>query len=374
MVERPVHRAMVESINQIGHVDGHADHRRGGRGRARPWRRCGRSASTTRRAMPSPPPSRSSTGAHSCFHLARSCVLVPQAEGWLHDSSFEVEDPVHSESGRPALRAARRRGGEDGRHPAPRRVVPPAAEARRAYGRAAAGPRSGPPTSSCASAPARARARGLRHPAGGPARAPACPTTSAPPIPSSAPPRPPARPLRRVGDLRAGVRGAYLPDPGRPLAGRTPASPAASASRWTSPSASGPKRPSTARRSAQVTLASIGDGVIRTDNEGQIDYLNPVAETAHRLGRRRGARPAAHRSLPGHRRGHAAAARATRSTLPRRGDRWSSRRGTPCCSAPTAGVLGPRLGGADLRSRTARRWAPSWSSRTSPSCAAWSAR
>src|SRR4029077_17528295 len=29
---------------------------------------------------------------------------------------------------------------------------------------------------------------------------------------------------------------------------------------------------------AQVTLASIGDGVIRADAEGKIDYLNPVAE------------------------------------------------------------------------------------------------
>ncbi|MES1243618.1 MAG: EAL domain-containing protein [Acidobacteriota bacterium] len=32
------------------------------------------------------------------------------------------------------------------------------------------------------------------------------------------------------------------------------------------------------REKAQVTLASIGDGVIRTDANGRIDYLNPVAE------------------------------------------------------------------------------------------------
>ncbi|HEY4593654.1 MAG TPA: PAS domain-containing protein, partial [Thermoanaerobaculia bacterium] len=29
---------------------------------------------------------------------------------------------------------------------------------------------------------------------------------------------------------------------------------------------------------AQVTLASIGDGVLATDERGQVKYLNPVAE------------------------------------------------------------------------------------------------
>jgi len=33
------------------------------------------------------------------------------------------------------------------------------------------------------------------------------------------------------------------------------------------------------RERAQVTLSSIADGVITTDNEGRVDYLNPVAET-----------------------------------------------------------------------------------------------
>lgn len=32
------------------------------------------------------------------------------------------------------------------------------------------------------------------------------------------------------------------------------------------------------RERAEITLASIGDGVIRTDAEGRVDYLNPVAE------------------------------------------------------------------------------------------------
>lgn len=41
---------------------------------------------------------------------------------------------------------------------------------------------------------------------------------------------------------------------------------------------------------AEVTLASIGDGVIRTDSGGRIDYMNPAAErlTGHRLGASRG--------------------------------------------------------------------------------------
>ncbi len=87
---------------------------------------------------------------------------------------------------------------------------------------------------------------------------------------------------------------------------------------------------------AQVTLASIGDGVIRADAEGQIDYLNPVAErltgwTSERavgqpvievfrvvdeVTRAAGRRPAA--ALPGGGAGR-------RVARPRR-----------CCSAPTA--------------------------------------
>ena len=40
----------------------------------------------------------------------------------------------------------------------------------------------------------------------------------------------------------------------------------------------------------QITLASIGDGVITADADGRVNYLNPVAETAHRLDARRGGR------------------------------------------------------------------------------------
>ena len=37
------------------------------------------------------------------------------------------------------------------------------------------------------------------------------------------------------------------------------------------------------KESAQITLQSIGDGVITTDADSIIDYINPVAETADRL-------------------------------------------------------------------------------------------
>ena len=125
---------------------------------------------------------------------------------------------------------------------------------------------------------------------------------------------------------------------------------------------------------AQVTLASIGDGVVRADAERRIDYLNPVAErltgwtaeeaigrtvpevfqVVDEITRQPLADPVA-RCLeegrvvesPGH----------ARAGQPRR-----------------QGVLGARLGGADLRPLRAPRSAPSWCSRTSPSSAAWSAR
>ena len=46
------------------------------------------------------------------------------------------------------------------------------------------------------------------------------------------------------------------------------------------------------RDRAHVTLESIGDAVITTDERGRIDYLNPVAESLTGLPTRRGARQA----------------------------------------------------------------------------------
>ena len=86
---------------------------------------------------------------------------------------------------------------------------------------------------------------------------------------------------------------------------------------------------------AQVTLASIGDGVVRTDAEGRVDYLNPVAESSPATPpRRRAAGP--HRDLPGGRRGAPASRAPTRSSAACARGRWSCSPATAACCAATA--------------------------------------
>ncbi len=70
---------------------------------------------------------------------------------------------------------------------------------------------------------------------------------------------------------------------------------------------------------AQVTLASIGDGVIRTDAAGLDRLPEPGGRAAHRLDRRRGLRPAGDPDLQGGRRGHRQTAARPGRALPRRG-------------------------------------------------------
>ena len=125
---------------------------------------------------------------------------------------------------------------------------------------------------------------------------------------------------------------------------------------------------------AQVTLASIGDGVIRTDAAGVVDYLNPVAErlTGWELAEACGL-PVT-RDLQRRRREQRQAAAQRRRALPRRGAGHRAHRLLHAGAARRPGVRHPRFRGA--RSRTARGAPPaaSWCSRTSPSSAAWSAR
>ncbi len=127
---------------------------------------------------------------------------------------------------------------------------------------------------------------------------------------------------------------------------------------------------------AQVTLASIGDGVIRTDAGGRVDYLNPVAErlTGWSLAEACG-QPGRATSSTSSTSDHRPAAARTRSSAACAKARRSSRRATASwCARDGARVRGARLGGADPRPRRPDGRARCWSSRTSPSSAAWSAR
>ena len=148
-------------------------------------------------------------------------------------------------------------------------------------------------------------------------------------------PRPPARARRRVGELRARLGGAHLPDPRRAAARRSTGEIIGCVGIAVDITERKHAEEALYREKerAQVTLASIGDGVIRTDAEGQIDYLNPVAErltgwTAEEAIGRTGPR-----GLPGGRRDHPPAA--GRSGRPLPGGEAGGRVPRPrrCCSA-----------------------------------------
>ena len=126
---------------------------------------------------------------------------------------------------------------------------------------------------------------------------------------------------------------------------------------------------------AQVTLASIGDGVIRTDADGRVDYLNPVAERLTGWPATRRAAAPLDEIYQVVDEEHPASRSEPAGALPARepaGD--AARAAAPAARRDGSEFVDPRLGGADPRPPTADRSAPSWSSRTSPSCAAWSAR
>ncbi len=204
--------------------------------------------------------------------------------------------------------------------------------------------------------------------------APASSTTTAPGTPRPSAIRAHRWPSQASPSASSSMGGADLPDPGRAPARRPGGSPAASASPSTPPSATG--------RGGPPPREGARPGDPRLDRRRRHPHRRrrphrlhePGGREAHRLGHRERPRPAGLRGLPDHRRGDAEAPVRPGQALPG----GEAGRRVPRARAPhllrRQGVLRPRLGGAHPRPRRRRLSAPSWSSRTSPSSAAWSAR
>ena len=127
---------------------------------------------------------------------------------------------------------------------------------------------------------------------------------------------------------------------------------------------------------ALVTLASIGDGVIRTDAAGGIEYLNPVGREAHRLEARRGrgAGRSARSSTSSTRRASGAATAGARRRVDRclkEGARRRAGRQHPLVHRDGHRYAIESTGAPIRDARGAIDSAPSSSSRTSPTGGSW---